>query len=197
MTTEEAGLRNTILEASKCLFIEHGYHALSMREISEKVGVSKAALYYHFKDKEELFIATLNCNLEDMGSTIDAISGGSISNSEKISQFIEFILAQPAEQRAMIRLGTQEISQLSDASRKKFDESYHNKFTGKLNNIFQEGIKSGEFRDLDPAIATWALLGLLYPYLYPNHFGFTPLDREKIQMIIGIFMDGVKLPVSK
>lgn len=194
MTTEDAGLRNTILEKAKSLFIQHGYHGLSMREIAEEVGVSKAALYYHFKDKEELFIAVLNQNLDNTGQEIDAIRSSSNNCSEMVIKFIEYVLTQPAEQRAVIRLGTQEMSQLSAESRKLFNETYHQKFTGKVQDIFLAGMQAGEFKTMDLDIAAWALLGLLYPYLYPNHFGSSPLSREKIELIIGLFMDGIKLP---
>jgi AcrR family transcriptional regulator len=40
------------------LFTEHGYEATSLREIAERLGVTKAALYYHFKSKDEI-IASL------------------------------------------------------------------------------------------------------------------------------------------
>ena len=73
MTTPELGLREQILVAAKRLFIEQGYHGLAMRQISEAVGVSKAALYYHFKDKEELFLAILSSNLDEIEQAIDLI----------------------------------------------------------------------------------------------------------------------------
>src|SRR6266496_3324925 len=36
------------------LFTEHGYEKTSLREIAERLGVTKAALYYHFRSKEEI-----------------------------------------------------------------------------------------------------------------------------------------------
>ena len=52
-------MRTRILEEATRLFTIYGYTGISMREIAEAVGVSKAGLYYHFKDKEDLFLAIL------------------------------------------------------------------------------------------------------------------------------------------
>jgi len=46
--------RSRIQEIALELFTEKGYDATSLREISERLGVTKAALYYHFKSKEEI-----------------------------------------------------------------------------------------------------------------------------------------------
>ncbi len=42
------------------LFTEQGYEGTSLREIAERLGVTKAALYYHFKSKEEIVQALLD-----------------------------------------------------------------------------------------------------------------------------------------
>ena len=123
MTTPEIGLREQILVTAKSLFIQQGYHGLAMRQISDAVGVSKAALYYHFKDKEELFLAILSGNLNEIESAIDTIRAKQISYSEQITMFVEYVLKQPTEHRAIIRLASQEMSQLSATARKKFDRT--------------------------------------------------------------------------
>jgi AcrR family transcriptional regulator len=191
MTHSENDLREQILITAKSMFIQQGYHGLAMRQISEALGVSKAALYYHFKDKEELFLAIISGNLNELESAIDFIRSKQVSCKKQIILFVEHVLKQPAEQRAMIRLASQEMSQLSAMVRKKFDKTYHDKFIGKLQAIFQAGVENGEFRPLDPAIATWALLGMMYPYFYPAHTGATPVRPEIIQQIVGIYMNGV------
>lgn len=39
------------------LFAEHGYEKTSLREIAERLSVTKAALYYHFKTKEDIIVS--------------------------------------------------------------------------------------------------------------------------------------------
>ena len=46
--------RSRIQAIALDLFSEQGYDATSLREIAERLGVTKAALYYHFKSKEEI-----------------------------------------------------------------------------------------------------------------------------------------------
>ncbi|MEV0585110.1 TetR family transcriptional regulator [Nonomuraea sp. NPDC050310] len=43
-----------ILEAARALFAARGYRATSMQAIADRVGITKAALYYHFDSKEHL-----------------------------------------------------------------------------------------------------------------------------------------------
>ena len=137
MTTSETGVREEILKTAMRMFIEQGYHGLAMRQISEAVGVSKAALYYYFTDKEELFLAILSNYLDEMEASIDSVCAGTESNTEQIRRFVETVLSQPAEQRALTRLASQEMAQLSPTSRKKFDKLYHDKFIWrfKIKNI--------------------------------------------------------------
>jgi len=192
MTTSEIGLREQILVTARNLFIQQGYHGLAMRQISEAVGVSKAALYYHFKDKEELFLAILNIYLNEIESAIDKIQSRPTTGSEHIRMFVEYILGQPAEQRAVMRLGSQEMAQLSASSRKSFGKVYREKFIGKLIAIFQAGVERGEFQPLNAEVATWALLGMMYPYFYPAHTSDKPVPANVIGEIVTIYLKGIE-----
>ena len=51
------------------LFTEHGYEGTSLREIAERLGVTKAALYYHFKSKEDIILSLVL----DYQAQIDAL----------------------------------------------------------------------------------------------------------------------------
>src|SRR5262245_52558386 len=51
--------RDRILAVASELFIEQGYDATSLRQIADRLGFTKAALYYHFQSKEQIFAALL------------------------------------------------------------------------------------------------------------------------------------------
>ncbi|MFD4791435.1 TetR/AcrR family transcriptional regulator [Streptomyces sp. NPDC058459] len=61
--------RQRIQDVALELFAEQGYEKTSLREIAEHLGVTKAALYYHFKTKEEIIVslfADLTQPIEDL-----------------------------------------------------------------------------------------------------------------------------------
>lgn len=49
--------RQRIQDVALTLFAEQGYEKTSLREIAERLDVTKAALYYHFKTKEEIIVS--------------------------------------------------------------------------------------------------------------------------------------------
>ncbi len=194
MSASETGLRDEILATATQLFIQQGYHGLAMRQISEALGVSKAALYYYFEDKEELFLAILTDYLEEIETAIAAIHAQTESGAEQIHRFVEMVLQQPAERRAIIRLASQEMAQLSASARTRFNRLYHEKFIGKLTALLQSGMERGEFRPLDAKTAAWALLGIMYPYFYPAHSGDRPIEADTIDEIVTIYLNGLTQP---
>ncbi len=191
MPNSEPDLRSQTLSIAKRMFIDRGYHGLAMREIAEAVGASKAALYYHFKDKEELFLAVILPYLDAMEVALDRITAEPISCAARIRMFVSYVLEQLAEERAIIRLASQEMGQLSATSRKAFAIAYQEKFIGKVRALVQAGIEAGEFQPLDPGIMAWALLGMMYPYFYPAHTGNKPLPAKTIDAITSIFLNGI------
>jgi AcrR family transcriptional regulator len=185
-------IRDEILTIGQRLFIQHGYHGLSMRAIAEEIGVSKAALYYHFEDKQALFLAILRKSLDEIEVILNHCIESGLTAEAQVRQFVQQILAQPAEQRAVIRLASQELGQLQPSQREAFEADYRQRFLNKINRIFEQGIEQGELRPLDTRLLTWSLLGLLYPYFYPHQARVYPVDSWLADQLSGIFFEGVR-----
>ncbi|WP_037602214.1 TetR/AcrR family transcriptional regulator [Streptacidiphilus rugosus] len=70
MTTQtpRGDTRARILDVALELFVEHGYEKTSLREIADRLGVTKAALYYHFRTKEDILagiVASMSAPIEE------------------------------------------------------------------------------------------------------------------------------------
>jgi AcrR family transcriptional regulator len=69
MGERRSGTRERIQSVAVELFAEHGYDKTSLREIAERLEVTKAALYYHFNTKEDIVVSLF----EDFVAGIDTI----------------------------------------------------------------------------------------------------------------------------
>ncbi len=103
-TTGEDGAGSTrerILDIALELFTIQGYDKTSLRQIAERLGFSKAAIYYHFGSKGEIFMA-LHMRLHEVGlKALDSIGDAEWSLTtwgEVIDLFIDQIL----EHRALV-----------------------------------------------------------------------------------------------
>ncbi len=69
---ERLNRRENIIDAASQLFLQNGYDATSVRQIADVVGVTEAALYYHFKDgKRGLLEAVIGCQIPDLITVVD------------------------------------------------------------------------------------------------------------------------------
>lgn len=65
--------RDRILDAAEDVFNDHGYSCTTLNEIAEAAGVTRGAIYWHFKNKEDLFHAMCMRARKSMKAMIEGI----------------------------------------------------------------------------------------------------------------------------
>jgi AcrR family transcriptional regulator len=64
MTARDPGRYEQIMDTARRLFARHGYRGTSLNMIAAEIGVSKAALYHHFPDKDTLYRSLVATGME-------------------------------------------------------------------------------------------------------------------------------------
>jgi len=64
--------RREILSAARELFCEYGFDQVGMEDVAKRVGITKAAVYFYYKSKLELFIAMIKSSLDQLVSDLKA-----------------------------------------------------------------------------------------------------------------------------
>jgi len=95
--------RQRILDVALDLFTEQGYDGTSLREIAEKLGVTKAALYYHFESKEDILQA-LHMRLHDFGRDALVQLGDRPVTLELWREMLDALVDQMLAQRKILLL---------------------------------------------------------------------------------------------
>jgi AcrR family transcriptional regulator len=190
MDLESESVHARIIDQATDLFAVHGFSGVSMREIAEACELSKAGLYYHFKDKEDLFMSILMENMAALNRLMMAMADVSGSAQEKVTYFAHGIFSQlKGNQRTLIRLASQDLRNLSPGLHAEFYQHYEAAFLAPLDRIFEQGMAENQIRSLKPRIATWTLLGVLYPFL-DSKMDKNTLDGM-LEDILQLFFHGV------
>jgi len=150
--------RAEILHAALRAFRDKGYHATTLDDIAEHLGVRKTALYHYFPDKEALLHECHRESLQELDRIMREASRLD-SASEKLGHVI----------REHIRVMTDtlqgsplafEVRSFSP-ERKKEMIGGRDRYERALRRIIDQGIRDGEFRKVDSKIAAFAVLGAI------------------------------------
>jgi AcrR family transcriptional regulator len=124
--------KEKIVQQARTLFVEKGFQDVSMRSIAKQVGCTHGALYYHFKNKVELFDAIVEVDFSELNNLLeDTVQGSEEDDMVKLKNvflcFIEFGLNNQSQYEFMFVARYAEVDSLSQEaaylSYQKFAES--------------------------------------------------------------------------
>jgi len=87
--------RQQILQTAQHLFAEHGYDATSLQMIADEMGLTKAAVYYHFRAKGDILYAAMLPGIQRLGALLDeaaAIRGRRARIEHLVNGFVDFLV---------------------------------------------------------------------------------------------------------
>jgi|DewCreStandDraft_1066081.scaffolds.fasta_scaffold01330_19 AcrR family transcriptional regulator len=84
---ELQGTREKILAAAARLFAERGYESTSLAEVAREAKVSKALIFWHFDNKDQLYLSALRKNLEPYHIDRQEIAG--LDEPQQIAQLVD------------------------------------------------------------------------------------------------------------
>ncbi len=165
--TERAGtyhhgdLRAALLAEAAVMIAEGGVASVTMRAIGDRLGVSRAAAYRHFADKDALLVAVAAVGftrLRDRLRTVDA--GAPRSSLERLrrmgEEYVRFALENPAHYRLMYgkeALTREDIPELREAGFALFEE---------MVAVIRAHQRSGGLKRQDPRVQTYVAWSALH-----------------------------------
>ena len=162
---ERINRRDNIVDAAAELFVQNGYDATSVRQIADVVGVTEAALYYHFKDgKRELLEAVIGCQIPDLINIVDEC-GSAETLQDFIVQFGQHMMALNPKRVEKLRWMVTEFPRMTAEERAMFHKkhlAFQNRVTTALERFVSDPIQA---RTMSAAIVC---LMFGYGFLFVN-----------------------------
>ncbi len=172
---DQSVAREDILWAAAEVLHRKGYEATTMKDIAAQVNLTAASLYHHFKNKDFLLLNVLEVGLDLTIDKLERIDASDLTCAEKLGAMIRSHVVSVTGNVAVGAAMVFEIRALLNVSvgGRNGDESFTREFVARRNQFFarrdyfeglfrdtvRAGIEAGEFREVDAAIVTKAMLG--------------------------------------
>ena len=160
---DSAGSRIAILRAAAQIYADSGLAGARTDAIAAAAGVNKALLYYYFKSKEDLYQAVIGSELREFGRQVAEIlsvkgpAGPTLLRY--VSYHFDFIGAHPHYPRIFQRMMME-----GDRTLGRIVREHSIPLKKLLVSLLAKGIRSGEFRPLDPEHTLVSIAGLTGHY---------------------------------
>lgn len=147
--------KRDIMEKAALIFSQKGYNQTSVQDISKASGYSKGHIYYHFQNKEKLFVLLAQNTMQDWYTKWMAKESSYITATEKLYGMAKHVLYN--YQTPLLK-GGQELASNPASSLESVKALYELAIIpmGSYRSILQEGVEKGEFEGGN--IDEWTLL---------------------------------------
>ena len=185
-----------IIQAALELFVRNGYHGTSINQITQKIGLSKGALYSHFSSKGELLLQIIeefdSQYIEKLIKTVSDYEGNAL---EKLNCAIDFSSKFALENPNLcffLTFLTMELN--ADVDFQPALKRVYRKYEKLISDVIKHGISQGLIKkSIDPDMGALTFMaihdGVLHQW-YLNRFHVD--GRHYVKTFRTIFMEGFK-----
>jgi AcrR family transcriptional regulator len=185
-----------IIEAALHLFVRKGYHGTSISEITEKVGLTKGALYSHFKSKGQLLLRIISeYEAQYIDRLIQVVSEHPGDAQGKLHRAISYSSSFAIKNLDLCLFLDYLTTELNaDVDFLPAFKRVYDKYQEFIRGIIEEGIEEGFIkRDLDPALSALTFMamhhGVLHQWLLNR---YRVEGRDYVKNFRKILMDGLR-----
>ncbi|MEO2105869.1 MAG: TetR/AcrR family transcriptional regulator [Actinomycetota bacterium] len=193
-------LRAQLLDAAEAQLAARGsIQAVSLRQVARDVGVSATSVYLHFADKDDLFIGVCQRRFEAFAQLLREAREGLDSAAAQVKAtgkaYVRFGMEHP-EQYAILFGGVVPVETVK--ARIPEEELAGYQALLELAAVVRQGIESGEFRQVDPFMATLTLWSTVHGLVGVLAHGFGMIGEVDVQSatdtVTDLLLEGLRAP---
>lgn len=197
-TAAGAGRRQEILAVAERLFWQKGFHASSMDDVAEAVGLTKPAIYHYFKSKDDILLEIRQSIMDAMMELTEGVLDADGSPATKLRNILVAHTEMVLRRQRANKIFHEEQDAIADRRDRSIRRS-ESQYEDVLRGLYAEGVAAGELREVDPGIAVATLLGAInwsYRWFRPKGELRAPQMAEVIVDLLlhGSLIDGAAQP---
>jgi len=149
-----------IRKAGLRLIFEHGYEAMSLRQLAAEVGIQAGSLYNHISTKQELLFDLIQDHINELLRQLDRAIEGKQDPDEKLRAFVAFHVTYHMTRKREVFIANSELRSLEPKNYEAI-VALRGAYEQRLAAILAEGVEQGTFEVGDIQVTTFAILALL------------------------------------
>jgi AcrR family transcriptional regulator len=158
--------REAIVDTSARLFARRGYHATGITELCEANELGKGALYHYIGSKESLLAAIHDRVMDEVMLGAEKVAAAGGPPPAQLAMLGEELLDVIHRYPDHVWVFLHEFPALTGERAERFRER-RREYERRVEDVLRAGVKSGDFRKLDPWLTARAWLGMHnYTYLW-------------------------------
>ena len=149
-----------IREAGVRLIYQHGYEAVSLRDLAREVGIQAGSLYNHFSTKQQLLFELVKEHLDKLNEQLDATLAEVDEPVARLEGFIAFHMNYHMLKKREVSVVNFELRSLEPANYAAI-VALRRAYERKLIEIIEAGMANGAFARTAAKVVAYAILALL------------------------------------
>jgi len=175
--TTAAVREGEILAAAARLFREKGYHATSMQDLAEAVGMQRGSFYYYIRTKEDLLFRVMCDAMEAFIRALRPVAEQPGDPRDKLRRAVKEHLKVLAERTDAVTVLLHELKALSPRRQREI-VALRDAYEGLIRRILAEGAEQGVLAAESPKLAGFVVLAVMnWPYQWYRPTGPAPPEE--------------------
>lgn len=182
--------KSQIVKATVACITKYGYHNFSMQDVAKAAGVSKGIIHYYFLNKDDLMMSVLSEVASNIEKILQDDMSPSYSPERRLAVFMEIVFDVVIRTREYYQVNMDFWTQINQKEEvRKVIASHYDKFRSTVKNVIEEGIASGDFKQVDSgdyaAYIIAVIDGLSLQYLFDSEsFDYEKVSSNTSNMIL-------------
>ncbi|MCU0514743.1 MAG: TetR/AcrR family transcriptional regulator [Anaerolineae bacterium] len=186
----ENSTRERILDAALNVFSSQGYHDTRMDEIVQAAGTSKGSIYFHFPNKEKLFIALVDQFADLLERRTHEAITHQAQGMGRVQAALSAVLETFGKYRRPAKILLVQAVGLGSVFEKKRLE-ITDRFAGLIKTYLDEAIAAGEIAPVDTTIVAHAWLGAIYNIVIQWVYTGEPAPERILHTLLPLLLRSV------
>jgi AcrR family transcriptional regulator len=192
MRKKEPVTRDKIIKSALKIFAQKGFYKTTVDDIARSTGVAKGTVYLYFKDKQDLYIATIEEHFGHALGMLSEVENGPGTPGEKMQRIARDFVNYIIHLRTAYMLFTFENINLTGKTLKKIHSTVEPRVSSMIETIsrvIKDGIEKQEFREVDPTLAAFHFLSTIRAIFLSSYY--LTNDAINIESILKLFFEGL------